>query len=334
MLFKSIKNRLVIIAAFSAVLLPSCLEDNSPEISETEVTMQNLVVSNPAIWNTLSTQSISFDQTNEKSASASLKRYPTDTEKYYYTIFEDLFPGEGDYDFNDIMLKSELEIGEDNGLVKGTMRTNFIYIGGNLTKIIGLLFYEIDSSGNYKRITNSKIKVNGNRPNGDVPYFFPIEKYVEWRCDKGVCGYRFKDSEGENMVKMDDVPAWETEFEVELSSGKDIWINYFIGTSHSSYYKPSDKFTYILTAGFDDIYNMGEFSIPNATYLTKDKKPWGLEIEAKQTPIVREKVDFCNAYPNFIKWINNPDDPQYKNWYETPDRDSVYAAYDTDIFYK
>lgn len=276
----------------------NCIDKNIDEPDE-EITISNLVVSDPSIWNTLATQSISLEDLGEKSALLSsdeqLKEHPGGN-MYYYAIFEDLFPGEGDYDFNDVVLKTKLFLGSDNDNYSGRLETDFVHQGGNIVVEIGLMIYETDK-GMYKRIPNEDIIINEQplSSNG-LPYTFALEGDIAANNN------------------------WEIEFSFKKGDMKDIWINYFIVTEHAG-----EKHK-ILTAGFADMNETGQFEIPQTAYLTNDNKPWGLEIEADEMPIVKEKENFCKAFPDFVNWINDSTDKKYKKWYENPDNAFIQAV--------
>lgn len=277
----------------------NCIDTHVAELDE-EVTVASLVVSDPSIWNTLATQSISLEDLEdleEKSASSvsdkKLKEYPAG-KNYYYAIFEDLFPGKGDYDFNDVVLKTKMFLGINRDSFFGRLETDFVHKGGAIVKKVGLVIYDSDGKDQFTRIPNKDIVINGKQLSGNgLPYTFSIEGGI---------------AENKN---------WEIEFTFKRGRIRNFWIGYFIITER-------DGVEYeILTAGFADINETGQFKIPQATYLTNDNKPWGLEIEANEMPIVKEKENFCKAFPDFVNWINDSKDKKYKKWYESPDMDFI-----------
>ena len=66
--------------------------------------MQLLKIDDPSIWNTLAVQSIDLGEQEPlalKSAMA-LQECPKG-DNYYFSIYEDLYPSDGDYGFNDFI---------------------------------------------------------------------------------------------------------------------------------------------------------------------------------------------------------------------------------------
>lgn len=273
------------------VSLNACLDMNDQKVEEEDITMDEIRVTDPLIWNTLANQSISVEDI-EKSASKSMKEYPGG-DKYYYALFEDLYPGEGDYDFNDIVLKSKLYLSNDKDVINGRLETELVHRGGNIVNKIGLAMYDTNGKNKFKRIPNEDITVNDVQLSNtnSLPYTF----------EAGAAGN-----------------SWEINFTINSDNKrKDIWLSFFIITNSGEE---------ILTAGFAKLDNYEEFELPERPYLTADNKPWGIEIEAKEMPIVVEKENFCKAFPDFVNWVNDDGNEKYKKWYEKPDENYIQAT--------
>lgn len=235
--------------------------------------MKSLKISDPGIWNKLATQSISVPEPadiSETKKAGTYNEYPNIWD-YYFAVFEDLYPSEGDYDFNDVILKSKFYIrkmGFRN--YEGYIRTSLYHRGGSLPAQIGLMFYTV-SGDSYTRIPFEDILVNGENLS-DKP----------WTCSLADLGNE-----------------WTVKFAFEYDPAN-IWVSYFI--------KINDK--EILTAGFAPIETKS-FEVPHPAYLSKNNLPWGLEIEAERFAIPYEKELFLNCYPKFQEWagsngIENP----------------------------
>jgi len=279
-------QHLIIISVLFSLFFTSCLKDDIDEdvlsLSNKE-RMHQLQINNPSIWNSLTVQTIdltTLDTQAEslKSAFGKMQEYPKGG-KYYFSLFEDLFPSEGDYDFNDIIIKSKLGLSKKGNEITGYIDSELVNKGGSLPVAIGLMFYKVEGK-KYTRIPNKTIKINGVQLEaGGLPWKKSSEKLGE---------------------------KWKLEFEINHKSNN-IWINYFIYTDRE-----------ILTSGFAPSEVKEEFEVPQSDFLTDRNLPWGLEIEAKSFAIPNEKELFLNAYPEFEEWATSGG-TKNKKWFESPD---------------
>ena len=276
----------LLLSITSLVILTGCLEERYGDVENVgdqnwQIMESQVKVTDPAIWNTLATQSITPEDTVVETRGVELrakkyyKEYPS-SKTYYYALFEDLYPSKGDYDFNDVVIKSKMYLSTSKGTATGYFDSELINRGGSLPLEVGLMFYE-ESKGTYTRIANKDIKINGSTITGSEPWSFMLSD-TNWRID----------------------------FEFEYD--KSLWVSYFIKTSSGE----------IMTSGMAPS-NVNEFELPHKAYLTDTNLPWGLEIEAGEFAIVNEKVLFTDAYPEFKEWINSGGSSKYKKWYENPD---------------
>lgn len=251
--------------------------------------MNQLVIQDPGIWNSLSAQLMEID-TAQGSLKAGtgmtkMKEYPN--KGYYYAVFEDLYPSQGDYDFNDIMLQTKLFLDGKKGEVWGKLSTTVIHRGGTLGTKLGLMFYSVKGNKEYTAIDYRDILVNGQRLSGDEPFTMDLPPV------------------GENF---------EVEYFVEdrTNNINQIWISWHIVVSSG------ENETEIHTAGFPDS-GTKEFEIPQRDFLTINNLPWGLEIEAEEFFIPKEKEVFLNVFPEFREWAETGG-VKNKSWYKNPDR--------------
>ena len=279
-------NHLILFFVFFSLFFTSCFKDEIDEdiasLSNKE-RMHQLQINDPAIWNSMATQSIDLSTLEieaalTKSASAKTQEWPQGG-KYYFALFEDLFPSEGDYDFNDVIIKSKLGLSKKANEISGYVKSELHNKGGTLPVDIGLMFYKVEGR-KYTRIPNESIKINGEQLEaGGRP----------WKISLNELG-----------------KEWNIEFEIKHKSNN-IWINYFIYTDRE-----------ILTGGFAPTEVEEEFELPHSYFLTDRNLPWGLEIEAKEFAIPNEKELFLNAYPEFEEWAVSGG-VKNKRWYESPD---------------
>lgn len=275
----------IAILLFSTLFLVSCFKDefdtDSGELTNAEI-MNKLKIGNLSILNTLTTQRINLS-TLKLSDLKYMQEYPNG-DKYYFALFEDLYPSAGDYDFNDIIIKSKLGLEDKGNEITGYLKSELVNKGGSLPIEIGLMFYEVSNKTLYTRIPNENITVNGMQLiAGEGPWTIPYAKLgKEWTINFG-----FK------------------------TEAKDVWIAYHIVTIRS------EKRNEILTGGFAKT-DVTPFKIPNKDFLNKNGFPWGLEIEADKFAIPNEKVLFLKAYPEFQKWVDSGGS-EAANWFESPD---------------
>ncbi len=243
--------------------------------------MNELNIPNPMVWNMLTKQAININTKSSAFKSGSeLNEYPS-SNKYYFALFEDLYPSQGDYDFNDVVLRTKLYLDWDNDQMWGSFATTVMNIGGSLKTKIGLMFY-FENNGTYTRIDNSNLTINGQALEGDSPFMMDLPR------------------EGE---------SFEVEFEINDSGN--IWISWFIAPSKGSVERE------IHSAGFAPSA-ITPFTVPRYEYLTERNLPWGLEIEAEELAIPIEKTLFLDAYPFFAAWAESGGE-ENGDWYLYPD---------------
>jgi hypothetical protein len=245
--------------------------------------MNQLDISDPMVWNSLTTQTINIGSKSSGLKSGNdLNEYPS-SDKYYFALFEDLYPSQGDYDFNDVVLRTKLYLDWGGGQMWGSFATTVMNVGGSLETKIGLMFY-FENDGTYTRIDNSNLIVNGLALEGDTPFLMDLPR------------------QGEDF-----------EVEFEINDSGNIWISWFIVPTlsgvereiHSAGFAPSD---------------VSPFTIPQYDFLTENNLPWGLEIEAEEFAIPLERALFLDAYPFFAAWAESGGE-EHDDWYLFPDTD-------------
>jgi len=271
------------------LFLVGCINDDlnnvDKDLTNAEI-MKQLKIGDVAIWNTLTTQGIDLAtlKSSGLKSGQDIKEYPNG-EVYYFALFEDLYPSEGDYDFNDIIIKSKLGLEKTGNETSGYFKSELINKGGTLPVEIGLMFYEASANlKSYTRIPNENITVNGvTLLKGAGPWSTPYASLGK---------------------------SWKIEYKITKNI-KIVWIAYYIVTVREG------KRTEILTSGFAPTNVTTTFEIPRTEFISKNKLPWGLEIEAKEFAIPNEKELFLNAYPDFKKWVES-NGQNFKNWFNNP----------------
>ena len=285
------KKQILLFILF-ALLVTGCTKDITPDLSNKD-RMNQLEISDPLVWNSLTRQFIELDTTGSGLKAGNglkaMREYPS-SDKYYYALFEDLYPYQGDYDFNDIMLETKLFLDSKKSEFWGSLKSTLINRGGSLKTRLGLMFYAYDGKNGYTRIDNSQILVNGNRLEGKEPYTMELP------------------AEG---------AGFSTEFYVQqgLVPVKYIWITWFLVVDSDGESRE------IHSSGFP-VSTMETFQIPQRDFLTGNNLPWGLEIEAEEFFIPVERTLFLDAFPEFRDWAESKGSKN-SSWFRNPDRKRV-----------
>ena len=282
------------IALASIALLASCAkEEYQPETLTNKERMNQLVIQDPLVWNSLVNRLIDTDSLGStlKSGSTGINyaEYPSKT-KYYYALFEDLYPSQGDYDFNDVVLETKLFLANLKGDFMGYTQSKVFNRGGSLKTRIGLMFYSFDGKKTFTRIPNEQITVEGNPLNSEDSYTLDLPN------EGTAFTINFKIVKGKETVKY-------------------LWINYFLiietgGQTHE-----------IHSSGFAPA-NVWKFEIPRREYLTENNLPWGLEIESESFFVPVEKTLILDAYPEFRVWAES-NGTTNSSWFRNPDKKKV-----------
>ena len=116
-----------------ALIMVNCNKNRLPNEDLTNKEQMNLlVIHDPLVWNSLAIQSMEIDTTDTgmkaSNGMTKMKEYPN--KGYYYTFFEDLFPSQSDYDFNDVMLESKFSLEGKKGEVWGEIDATVFHKGG------------------------------------------------------------------------------------------------------------------------------------------------------------------------------------------------------------
>ena len=293
-----INRNFIAVLILAPLFLVSCINndfDTVPEELTNAEKINQLKITDISIWNTLTKQSIDLStlkSSNLKSGQATqMNEYP-EGDNYYFALFEDLYPSQGDYDFNDIIIKSKLKLGQGSGYVQGAVISELVNKGGSLPVEIGLMFYEVYDGKIYVRIKNEFITVNGNQlEEGGNPWSVPYAKLEK---------------------------KWTINFEFKTNADV-VWIAYHIVVVRDGGKTRQE----ILTGGFAKT-EVEKFEIPNKDFLNTKGFPWGLEITAEKFAVVKEKKFFLDAYPVFQKWVESEGSDEYKNWFEYPNPDYTH----------
>jgi len=106
----------------------------------------------------------------EDATKAYLSVYPSGS-KYYFHCYEDLWPGLGDYDFNDVVLKTKIHMYKNgqNQLDGGRVKSSVYWIGGGIPRGAGMEWFK--SNGSASQLTYL--------PNETVTFTEPINVFSD-----------------------------------------------------------------------------------------------------------------------------------------------------------
>jgi len=278
--------------AIFAIMMANCTREYlpGPELSNKD-RMNLLVIPDPLVWNSLVTQAMEIDTTDGSMKASKgmdrMKEYPG--KGYYFSLFEDLFPSQGDYDFNDVILQTKIYLDGKKKEVWGSVNTKVFHRGGTFDTELGLLFFSVEGQ-EYTRIENDQILIGGEPLTGTDPYII-------------------------------DLPAEGSEINIDYyiedptSNINQLWISWYIIITTNEEVKE------IHSSGFPSANNK-KFEIPQRDFLTNNNLPWGLEIEAEEFFPPKERALFLLAYPEFQEWAETAG-LKNRDWFKNPDLDYI-----------
>lgn len=234
---------------------------------------------------------------------------------YSYTIFEDLWPSKGDYDFNDIVIKTTFSWvrGRNNCIQEISGVCNIEYVGASVGIGLG---YELFSSfgaelgyegdiietitGNVTKdeaVTNGIILSKKVQDLSSKQIEFSISLKDKTIKEFAFIPYLFRTEKYSQQVRIFGAPPTE---------GQDM--NLFGTKSDASPYqwvrRNGNRFKYPLSGS-------------QAFYRTKENHPWGIEFMAKSFKPSPEKKSISEIYPMFKKWAETGG-LENINWYDFP----------------
>ncbi len=280
-----------------ALLAANCTKDPLPQDNLTNKEQMNqLVINDPLVWNTLATQSMEIDTTGSgmKAGTGMSKEKEYPDKGYYYTIFEDLFPSQGDYDFNDIMLETKITLDAKKGEVNGRVNTTIYHKGGTLPVKLGLQFFSVKGNKEYTEINSEEITLS-LKINDDDQGSLVVDDKDRWIIETPAIG---------NTIEV-------TYFITDRTNNiNQLWISWYIIVSQGEDQEE------IHSSGFPSTKNR-KFEIPQKDFMTAGNLPWGMEIETETFYIPGENELFLNVFPDFKEWAES-DGVKNKDWYENP----------------
>lgn len=242
---------------------------------------------------------------------------PTDEENYttYSGIltFEDLWPEQGDYDMNDVMIRYISKVYKSivtNRVYKIEDKYVPLHRGGYLVNGFGYQLHNISNSD------ISKVTI-------DYPSYAQKSRYMTGETETGqshptillfdnLSIFNGKKDTITVTIQVNDVNSKELLppynpfifVESDKSRGKEV---------HLVKYPPTDKADLSLLGTGKDASRPDE----ELYYVSVDLMPFALNMPVDEFPIPEESVRIDESYPKFATWVKS-DGKQAKDWYKYP----------------
>ncbi len=235
---------------------------------------------------------------------------------YYFHMYEDLWPGMGDYDFNDVILKTRLHLWKNaqNKLVGGRVISNVYWIGGGIPRGAGMEWFKANS--NASQLTYL--------PAGAVTITETPDVKTDTDVPNAVTIF-----DGNIIDRLNDTIDFTFDWNNAVA-GNSLWVQVYIYMNrnhevHMFGHPPTSVADMALFGTADDAspatwdWSAGrQFTNPAGFYRTATNLPWGLEIVASEWYIPNETTEILLAYPQFRAWAESGGTVN-KSWYNYPD---------------
>ncbi len=230
--------------------------------------------------------------------------------------FEDLWPSQGDYDFNDLVITSKYSFNTDAAgqLVDADVTISLDAIGAGAHSGLGLLLLDQNKQPFPNSIissTSSNVVADPDNPNGIIVFASAASARSEY----------YTNTEAGSMATPDTI-RFTIQFAGNAGAATIIPDLYIFRTNdrgretHLAGFGPSN-------AADPSYFNNGHDV--NGTYKTANGLPWAIEVitgngTAWNHPL--EKTDILLAFPQFQQWAESAGSEK-QNWYKNPDPEKI-----------
>ena len=242
--------------------------------------------------------------------------YPSGN-NFYFHMFEDLWPAMGDYDFNDVILKTRMHLWKNaqNQLVGGRILSKVYWIGGGIPKGAGMEWFKDNGTGT--KLTYL--------PAGAVTFTEAAQVVTDPVALNAV-----KLFDGDIINHLNDTVDFQFTWNNAVG-GNSLWVQVYIYMErnhevHMFGHPPTSVANMALFGSDDDVsptswnWTPGtQFTNPAGFYRTVKNLPWGLEIVASELYIPNETTEILSAFPQFQAWAESGGQTN-KSWYDYPDK--------------
>ncbi len=256
-----------------------------------------------------------------------LDDYPNDAGKaianYYpllgrqFLAFEDLWPAQGDYDFNDLVLSNQVEYSynKHGKMVEATVRIQINAMGAGIPSGVGVKLYDAKGkplSGNIVASFTGEGREDAGVENGFILFDNVRDGFDHYFTNTS------HNSTGEPK-----------EFEFSITFEPNASPLYLVPDIYM--FRTSDRGREIHLPGTPateeaNTSYFGTQEDDNGTYRTKNGLPWALELLTPANYYFKhplEKVDIVSAYPYFQTWAESSGS-RYIGWMTLPNSELVY----------
>lgn len=223
-------------------------------------------------------------------------------------LFEDLWPSKGDYDFNDMVISSEiiLKKGPNGNWVSADFEIALDAVGAGIANGLAIRLVDLNknSIGNFISSVTGSAVLDPDVDNGIIVFNNPSELRSSYYTNTRP-----------NQTAKPDTAKFTVNF--SQNNGTDFIPDFYI-------FRSDDRSHEIHVAGYapTSMANPNTFDTKDDVdnnYLSSEGLPWGMIVVWNNGPFQHalEKVDFLTAYPSFASFVvsgglNNTD------WYQNP----------------
>ena len=242
-------------------------------------------------------------------------------------VFEDLYPGKGDYDFNDLVIDYNFDIYKTDNEIVDSIKATFIIkaFGASFKNGFGFQFPSIDPNDitsvtgySLKPTTIFDLNSNGTEANQSKATFIAYDDPTVLMLYPG-SGIGVNTTPGVLYVEPDTI-VLHIIFEPNTITYEDLDIgnfNPFIVINenincevHLTNHEPTDLFDLSLFGTFQDDSDpsIGRY------FLTENNLPWAINIPENLDYVI-EKTEINLGYLKFIEWAESGG-TVYEDWYK------------------
>ncbi len=234
---------------------------------------------------------------------------------YYFHLYEDLWPGIGDYDFNDVIMKTKLSayFNSSNKLVGGNVNSQVYWIGGGIPRGVGMEWLESNGSGSRLAYL----------PAASTSFEEPNNVLTDPEVNNAV---KLFDGQIVNSLNetVDFDFTWDNTLGGNLLNVQVYIYNMRPHEVHTYGFPPTTAADMALFDTRDDASQTtwdwtpgNTFSVPANFYKTSTNLPWGLEVVTDKFWVPNEKTPILEAYPMFKEWAESGGAVN-QQWYKYP----------------
>ena len=259
--------------------------------------------------------------------------YFPDADSHVTLAFEDNWPKEGDYDFNDLVIKERLQItyNSDAEISGFIMHGQIMARGASNNNGFALRLVDLPP----ETIAQAVLSIDGQTFNKSAEEFQTDAVIQLWSdshtfTTTGETGQCTHFNTNKSCTQFASVPfTLDVEFEDGIASLSHSMFDFFIFRTndrsheiHFAGYAPTDLFDFGKFGRFDDTSD----AATGRYFKNENNLPWGIKI-SDDWNYPREYIDILWAYPDFEPWVESSG-TEKTDWYKTSERNTHYYQVD------